>query len=262
MTNETTNKKKAKKTAEAGAKAEKESGPAGSSSLRLIEKRKHPRFLLTHEQFRESKNGKVYTVYDLSVTGLAIKVDHKDWKVGSIIQGILNLHPDSIEISPRVLGYYGDRVALKIEALSTYSKSALERALSPRRLGASLQLIREKLPLADYWFHGVCNTDLLVRLDGNGKVQKADLFFANYYCGWNQTTPGPTTGIIQSFGTESREPTFLADEPVKMESIEIDHDVDPDPTKLDWATRIVEASQIDKKIKGLLMDRIKKEGTS
>ncbi len=254
MENESPSKKKMKKPASTDGKT---GSAAGSSALRLIEKRKHPRFLLTHEQFRESKNGKVYTVYDLSVMGLAIKVDHKDWKVGSIIQGILNLHPDSIEISPRVLGYYGDRVALKIEALSTYSKGALERALSPRRLGASLQLIREKLPLADYWFHGVCNTDLLVRLDAAGKVQKADLFFANFYCGWSHAAQAPRTGICQSFGIESREPTFLADEPVKMESIEIDHDVEPDPTKLDWATRIVEASLIDKKIKGLLMDRIK-----
>ncbi|MBI2606038.1 MAG: PilZ domain-containing protein [Deltaproteobacteria bacterium] len=236
------------------------------SSLRLIERRKHPRFILTHEQFREVRTGKIFTVYDLSVTGLAIKVEKQEWKEGTIIQGVLNLHPESIEIMPRLVGYYGDRAALKLEALSTYSKSVLERSLSPRRLGTSLKLIRQKLPLADYWYHGVCNTDLLVRLSGDGGVRKADLFFANLYWGWSdassttaKSAAGMTTGICQSFGPDRREPAFLADEPVLLESIDIDHDHLPDPKKVDWARGIVESAQLDGRLKETLMDKMKVE---
>lgn len=223
--------------------------------FRLIEKRKHPRFLLTHEQFRETKSGKIYTVFDLSLNGLAIKVEDRPWKEGSIIQGILNLNPESIEITPRLLGYYGDRAALKLEALSTYSKGVLSKALSPKRLGSSLKLIREKLPLADFWFHGVCNTDLLIRLGEAGEINKIDLFFANFYYGWMQKNA--TTGICHSFGPDKREPAFLADEPVQMESIEIDHDRSVDQQKLEWALQILEASGIDSKLKNKIINQIK-----
>ncbi len=244
-----------KKTTKTGTSESTDDKVIVGTELRLIEKRKHPRFLLTHEQFKETKTGRIYTVFDLSLNGLAVKVEDRPWKEGAVIQGILNLNPESIEITPRLLGYYGDRAALKLEALSTYSRSVLAKALSPKRLGSSLKLIREKLPLADYWFHGVCNTDLLVRLGQAGEVNKVDLFFANFYFGWKQANT--TTGICHSFGADKREPIFIADEPVKMESIEINHDHTIDQQKFDWAVQILESAIIDSKLKNKILQQLK-----
>ncbi|MEW6055983.1 MAG: PilZ domain-containing protein [Bdellovibrionota bacterium] len=226
-----------------------------NSKLRLMERRKHPRFLLTREQFRETKTGRIFTVYDLSQSGLSIRVEEKYWPVGSTIQGILNLHPDSIELVPRVLGYYGDRAALKIEASSTYARSVLARALSPKRLGASLQLVREKLPLADYWFHGVCNTDVLLQLNTAGDLAKVEVFFSNYYWSWSEHSNAVATGVCQSFGKEMRQDLLLAEEPVKIESVDLSMDGNIDPEKTQWAKGILEAAPLEPRLKQLLLKK-------
>lgn len=227
----------------------------------LIEKRKHPRFLLSGEQFRETKSGKVFSVYDLSQSGLSIKIEDRNWKLGAPIQGILNLHLESIEISPRLIEYYGDRAALKFEALSTYAKGVLNRVLSPKRLGSSLKLIKEKLPLADFWYHGACNTDLLIKLEEEGALRKIELFFSNYFCTWDGTKVGSgtmaqlRTGHCQSLGKEQREDLLLSNEPVKLETIQLDFDLKPDPTKQLWAKGILEATPLDSKLKSEILKK-------
>ncbi|MBI3555379.1 MAG: PilZ domain-containing protein [Deltaproteobacteria bacterium] len=223
--------------------------------FRLLERRRHPRFLLTREQFRENRSGRIFPVYDLSMSGLSIKIDTKYWQPGTIIQGILNLHPDSIELSPRLVGYYGDRAALKLEVASTYSRSVLSRALSPKRLGASLQLVREKLPLADYWFHGVCNTDLLLRLSPTGDIGKVEVFFSNFYWSWTEHSNRFATGVCQSCGREQREDILLAEEPVKLEQIDLCLDSRVDSEKTLWAKGILEAAPLEPRLKELLLKK-------
>jgi hypothetical protein len=225
-----------------------------SAALKVYEKRRHPRFLLSREQFRDLKSGKVFPVYDLSLNGLSVRVEEQLWTPGALVGGILNLHPDSIEISPRLVGYYGDRAALKIEVLSTYGRSVLQRALSPKRLGESLQLVREKMPLFDYWFHGVCNTDLLLRMQDTQKLRKAELFFSNFYWGW-QADASSVTGICQSLGQEKRDEIFLADEPVNVDSLGVLIDTKPDAEKIDMAREILKASELEQNLKTLLLKK-------
>lgn len=228
---------------------------AGPPRLRLLERRRHPRFLLSREQFRETRTGRIFPVYDLSMSGLSVKVDQKFWEPGNIIQGILNLHPDSIELTPRLVGYYGDRAALKLEVASTYSRSVLARALSAKRLGGSLQLVREKLPLADYWYHGVCNTDLLLLLNAQGDISKVEVFFSNFYWSWSETTEKMATGVCQSFGKEQREDILLAEEPVKIEAIDLCLDAKADSEKTQWAKGILEAAPIEPRLKEILLKK-------
>jgi hypothetical protein len=242
---------------------EKKVKKKSDASLQVLEKRKHPRFLLSREQFRETKSGKTYPVYDLSLTGLSIKIDEKLWKPGMPVQGILNLHPDSIEISPKLIDYYGDRAALKLESLSTYSRSILLKSLSPKRLGSSLQVVKEKLPIADYWYHGFCNTDLLIKFKNSDKsnskiereLEKVELFFSNFYWAWTSSKGSSVTGSFYSFGVEKREEVFLgSEEPVTIESIELILDKDIDEEKVKWAKAIFEAASIiDAKIKELIL---------
>ncbi len=247
-------------------KNDKENSNGELAGLRLIERRRHPRFLLTNEQFREKKTGKIYPVYDLSTNGLAVKVEEKLWKEGSIVVGTLNLHPDSIEVSPRLITYYEDRAALKFEALTTYSKEVLIRALSPKRLGISLKLIKEKLPNVDYWYHGVCNTDLIIKNNSAGVIERVELFFSSFYLGYSlspekdKTLPKVTTGYCNSFGPQKRELTYLAETPVKIESIEIDHDSALDPVKFDFGKKIIESSALDTRMKNKLLNLFEEGG--
>lgn len=258
-TSKTTKKVAKKKTTKSGSGSAKKTSAkttsAAADKLRLMERRKHPRFLLSREQFREVRSGRIFPVYDLSASGLCIHVDEKYWQPGTIITGILNLHPDSIELSPRLVGYYGDRAALKLEAVSTYARSVLQRALSPRRLGLSLTLVREKLPMADYWYHGVCNTDLLLRLNPQGDISKAEVFFSNAYWSWSESSGKIATGVCQSFGREKREDMLLAVEPVKLESIDLAMDAKPDDEKTRWAKGIIEAAPLEPRLKETLLKK-------
>lgn len=222
--------------------------------LRLLEKRKHPRFLLSGEQFRELRTGKIYPVYDLSLNGLSIKVEEKNWKPGMILKGVLNLHPDSIEVTVRFVDYYGDRAALKMEMASTYARSVLLRALSPKRLGTSLRLVREKLPFADFWYHGACNTDLLLKLDEKGGVTRAEVFFSNFFCSWIEGNSW-STGVCQSMGREKREDILLGEEPVTLESIHLSTDLRIDTEKMMWAKGILENSPLDVAVKDFLLKK-------
>ena len=201
------------------------------------------------------RSGRIFPVYDLSMNGLSIRIEARHWEPGTLIQGILNLHPDSIELTPRLVGYYGDRAALKLEVSSTYSREILQRALSPKRLGTSLQLIREKLPLADYWYHGVCNTDLLLRLNGQGDVAKAEVFFSNFYWSWSEHNGQIATGVCQSCGLEAREGMLLSEEPVELESVDLSLDSTVDSDKSRWAKGILEAAPIEPRIKEFLLKK-------
>lgn len=233
--------------------------PKKDDVLRLIEKRRHPRFLLSGEQFRELRSGKIFPVYDLSLSGMSVRSDEKLWLEGSLIKGILNLHPDSIELTARVTGYYGDRAALKIELMSTYSRAVLHRILSPKRLGATLKLIREKLPVADLWYHGACNTDLLLKFDGIGIVSRVDIFVSNFYWTWSKTKGACATGVCQSIGRDRREDLLLGEEPVMLESIQLWPDWRPDLEKMSWAKDIIENSPMDHKFKAVLLKKVKSQ---
>ncbi len=262
----TTKSDKTKKPASKSTKSTKSAGKtldSVRSKLIVHEKRRHPRFLLSGEQFREVRTGKIYSVYDLSLTGLSIKIDEADSvskelsKEGAIIKGVLNLHPDSVEVAARVLTHHGDRISLSIELASTYTRSVLMRALSAKRLGASLKLVPQKLPLADFWFHGACNTDLLLRMDAanNSEVQSFEIYFSNFYCSWKKAEDRFVTGRCQSIGREKRAEILTNDDPVLIEDIQIDPDTKLDAEKVRWAKEILQSSNIDIPLKDLLLKK-------
>jgi len=230
------------------------------SLLSLIEKRKHPRFFLSGEQFKETKTRRIFSVYDLSLIGFSLKVEEEFWPVGSVMSGVLNLHPESIEVSGRLISYYGQRAAFKFELMSTYARSSLARSLSAQRLGKSLQFVKEKLSIADYWYHGACNTDILVRtnqLPKNPSVLKVDIFYSNYYCGWDSSQEKLVTGICQSIGKEKFTAIDISQEPVTMESLQVTHDKKPDQQKVDFAKAILDAANIEPAIKRQIADKFK-----
>ncbi len=246
--------------------------PLGHSAtnLRLIERRRHPRFLLSGEQFRDVKNRKIFSVYDLSQTGLSVKVDEILWQEGNVITGVLNLHPESIEVAARVLGYYGDRAALRFEGMSTYGRGVLSKCLSPNRLGKTLMPVRENLKVSDLWFHGACSTDVFLRLDDEGELLSIEVFFSNFFCGWYAGKPKPaqtdtveitedgflTTGLIQSAGADRILSAGAELGPVSLEQLNLAMDPKVDPSKVDFAHALIMASTMDLKTKQNLLRRL------
>lgn len=230
-----------------------------TKQLRLIERRKHPRFLLSGEQFKEAKSRRIFSVYDLSMTGFSVKVEDPYWKEGDVVQGVLNLHPESIEVSGRVISYYGDRAALRFEIMSTYARSSLARSLSAPRLGKSLQQVKEKLTIADFWYHGVCNTDILISLspaEQGGTLERVDIFYSNFYCGWNAGLGAVSTGICRSVGQVARLGSLiLSQEPVTMDALDLAHDAKPDPQKLNFAKSILDAAPLDPHLKRTILEK-------
>ena len=242
-------------------------GQKKTSKLRLIERRKHPRFFLSGEQFKEVKSRRIFAVYDLSFTGMSIRVDEEHWPVGSAVTGILNLHPDSIELSARLVAYHGDRAAVKFEIMSTYARSILARSLSAARLGKSLLQVKENLTIADHWFHGVCNTDLLLKVSPGGDLDKVEIFYSNSYFSWSSDHDESATskkgrivtGVCQSFGMNRLTEFAGFTEPVSLEALDLIIDDKPDTQKIEFAKSIVESSLLEPKLKQAVLGKFKIE---
>ncbi len=242
---------------------------AARPKLSVFERRRHPRFLLSREQFRETKTGRIYQVYDLSFSGLSLLVNDDTFKIGQVLTGILNLHPDSIEISPRVVAQHDGRVSLSLDKLSVYGRTVLARGLSPKRLGSSLKLVRERLPLADLWFHGVCNTDVLISFASDQSISKFEIFISNFYVGWSFAANKVTTAICQTSGLgglgesaglgnpKKREALLTSGEPVTLDGIDLKFDVDTDREKVDLAQQVIQQSVLETALKTAVLACLK-----
>ncbi|MBI3533985.1 MAG: PilZ domain-containing protein [Deltaproteobacteria bacterium] len=78
------------------------------------EKRKFPRLNFTHEQFKLNQSGKVYSILDLSINGLALHlIDSKDlvyFSLGAKLSGILNINSQKEPVQLRVTNVSKERV--------------------------------------------------------------------------------------------------------------------------------------------------------
>jgi hypothetical protein len=80
------------------------------------------------------------------------------------------------------------------------------------------------------------------RAPGPEDLERVDVFYSNYYCGWNAEQQKVMTGICQSMGKDARGASLLTSEPVTVEALELAHDSKPDPMKLDFARAILDAA--------------------
>src|SRR5688500_675172 len=87
-----------------------------------MERRRLPRINLSGEHFRLARNGKVYSVMDLSLEGMALRVLDRDdfliFPVASELEGTLNLRGAKHSLRGRVRHLGPEHIGCQFEGIS------------------------------------------------------------------------------------------------------------------------------------------------
>lgn len=130
-----------------------------------IEKRRVPRIRLGHEQFRLQDNGKIFSVSDLSLDGIALRVllpeDFALLTVGRMVSGHLKVDDRKVQVHFSVRHVGQDFVGGEFTSLDPVSRAALEDAMSPESVGKGLRLLPPSGGV-DTWMQGPGGADFLM----------------------------------------------------------------------------------------------------
>ncbi len=170
-------------------------GPDSSEGLDAEERRRRLRLSLSSEQFKLAATGKIFSVLDLSLEGMALRIiDPEDFvllTVGAHIEGSLNLAAQKVWVSAQVRHLASQVVGCQFDSLSAEARHDLEQFLAPAAMGLAMRLM-PSMDGSSLWYHGASGTDLL--LTGQTKMT---LYARGAYVQW-EAGQGLTTGLTES----------------------------------------------------------------
>lgn len=205
------------------------------------ERRRLPRISLTGEQFRLNQTGKIFSVTDLSESGMALRIlDRSDFllfPVAAEVEGTLNLKGEKHSVTAKVRHIGPEMVGFEFEKLSPVTQEALNRFLDPAALGRELK----PLPSSEgamLWYHGPSGTDLLLRRGSDGQYHKMTLYVLGSFIQWSQDE-GLSTGRAKPSDEQSETRGVL-----RFETLLLDSDPKVDPGKLKVAKTLILSSNL------------------
>ena len=217
-----------------------------NSGTKITEKRSVPRLLLGLEQFRLSKMGKLFSLCDLSPKGMAFWIspteDQGQFSVGLMLEGIINLMRQKYPVKARVRRLSRDRVGCEFEDISSELALAITELMNPVRIGQELKP-RPGLQKGKIWYQGPAGTDLLLLRSLDGQYQSLTLSVLNSFIQW-ESEEGLFTAQIQSSGQSGPVQGI-----VRLETLELEKDQTPDPTKLSIAKTVILSSKLPLELK-------------
>lgn len=205
------------------------------------ERRRLPRLNLSAEQFRLATNGKVFSVVDLSVSGMALRIlDRQDFllfPVAARIEGTLNLAGEKHPIAACVRHLGAETVGCEFEKISAETQTQLDRFLDPRRLGSELKPIPSSEG-GTLWYHGPSGTDLLLKRSADGQYHWMTLYVLGSFVQWVEGS-GVSTGRVRASDEQSELRGVL-----RFETLWLDADAHADPGKLAVAKTLILSSNL------------------
>jgi hypothetical protein len=221
------------------------------------EKRKKPRIHLSSEQFRIDQTGKLFSVVDLSVGGMAFRIldlsDLAILPVATELSGILNLRGAKFPVRVQVKNIRSRVVGCQFIDLATSTRAALEKFLDPAELGRELKPIPTAQGAhgsgegATLWYHGPGGTDLLFSRALDGRYHRFTLFVLGSYIQWDEEG-GATTGRAVS-SDDRRDQRGEEWGAVQFETIVLDADSQPARDKLSIAKDLILSSNLPQDLK-------------
>ncbi len=215
-------------------------------SSTTVEKRRLARINLTSEQFRYKDSGKIFSVFDLSKGGMALRIldadDRVHFPLGRRIEGTLNLKRHKFDVVARVKRIGSDLIGCEFEELSSEALSALQEFFDPVALGQELKPVDTEIggPL---WFHGRSGTDLLVWRRVDGQFSRFVLYLMGSYIQWDDAHR-VSTGRVDS----SQERGEVWGE-FRFETLLLQPDLVPDTGKLKVAKTLILSSNLPQDLK-------------
>ncbi len=215
------------------------------------ERRRLPRLSVSTEQFRlelldKNSHGKVFSVSDLSETGMALRVldvqDLKFFPVAAELKGTLNLRGKKIPVQAKVRHLTPESIGCEFIDLASEIKQQLSSFLDPAKLGSELK----PLPVSEgrmLWYHGPSGTDLLMWRHNDGQYWKFTLYVLGSYIQWEEG-PGVSTGVSRASGDLVEQRGIL-----RLETCLLEADDKVDSDKLLIAKKLLLGSNLPQDLK-------------
>lgn len=215
------------------------------------EKRRRPRLNLTAEQFRLSRNGKIFSVIDLSTDGMALRIlDRQDLQIFPIagaFDGTLNLKGTKLEVRGKVQRLGTDLVGCEFADLSEQVRKQLANFLDPKVLGSELKPIPSS-EQGSVWYHGPSGTDLILAIGVDAKYRRITLYVLGYYIDWDrqreQEDGRLTTGVADVSDAQAEIRGVI-----RFDTMMMRVDAKPDPAKLIIAKEVILSSNLPQDLK-------------
>lgn len=217
-----------------------------------LDRRVVPRLEVTSEQFRLSSNGKIFSVVDLSMRGMGIRVIEPDdlflFPVGKSFSGVLNLRHVKYQVSAKVTRVARELIGCEFENLSDSVSALLKDALDPRWIGSQLKPMPQLDQLGTpYWYHGPSSTELLIWRQLDGSVSGFFAVVLGQYVSWSEAT-GLETGWVAGSGTGNRHNGLVFQESLDLRKADA-----PDRHAIELVRMLVQASSIADPIRAKLI---------
>ena len=205
------------------------------------EKRKLPRFHITPCQFHDIELKKNFSVQDVSLGGLAIRlVDRADlpvFAVGTEHQGILKIEGLKLPAHFQVRFIRGSLIGGEWVNLNEALKTHLEQISHPESLGQNLKAY----DLPDFsdtiWYHNPVGVDLLIYLN-DSKISRWTLYIHHSFISWDQETS------VQTGRALAEDDEGYAHGIVRVETRLIDYDPQVDRRLIETAVKLVKKAPI------------------
>lgn len=220
------------------------------------ERRLLPRLTLSHEQFRLDATGKLFSVADLSLKGMAVRVVEREdlvhFTVGRELTGILNLRREKYPVQARVRHIGKDLVGCEFHDLTKDVETALARTLDPKVLGQEMKPV----PSNDLgiWYHGTSGTEFMIWRDYDGRQTKLAILVLGNLVQWDEEQ-GLQTGVVKSSFEESHVLGVT-----RFETLLIDRDFRIDHQKLSIAKTLLLSCNLPEELKRWCLRRLELNG--
>ncbi len=210
------------------------------------ERRRLPRLSISGEQFRLSNNGKLFSVADLSLDGMALRIiDSNDFGIFPIamcFEGMLNLNSEKFHIKAQVRHLRSDTVGCSFCEITDSCKELITKFLDPTTLGRELK----PMPSPDggmVWYHGPSATNLQLWRGSDGQYSRLSVCVAGNFIQWEasgELSTGRLKDSTERGGSRCVEEYGI----IKFETMMIEWDQIPDVNKLGIARKLFIGSNL------------------
>lgn len=207
--------------------------------IMTVEKRKLPRFHITPSQFHDHELKKNFSVQDVSMGGLAIRlVDREDlprFAVATEHHGILKIEGLKLTATFQVRYIRGSLIGGEWVNLDKALQSHLEQISHPKYLGLNLKPFDLPDSTDTIWYHNPIGVDLLLYMK-DSKIFRWTLYIHHSFLSWEQETSVRTGRAL------AEDEEGYAHGIVRVETRLIDYDPQVDRRLIETAIELIKSA--------------------
>ncbi len=210
------------------------------------ERRQLPRISLGTEQFKLVETGRLFSVLDLSLSGLALwtvdSSDLTDFSVGMKLDGTLRVRDEKFLIQVCIRNLSRNRVGCELIDPPASWGQVLKSFFDPEVLGRSLKPL-PALNRSLLWYFGLSGTHLSFKRMNDGQLDQLTLRFLDSLVQWD-TEQGIRSGrLVNSEWPSESQGIF------RLDTLFFEPDSSMDRERLEVAKKVILSSRLPEDVK-------------